>query len=91
MSDSTKGWRGCGEMGNTHTPLMEAKTGPTTVENNLARLVELKMHTAHKPVIPLPGIYAKRTAHLQKQRAIRMFTSEMTVVQKTGNHLHIRR
>lgn len=82
MSDSTKGWRGCGKMGNSHTWLMEVKTGPTTVENNLAILVKLKMHTAHNPVIPLPGIYAKSTAHLQKQIAIRMFTSALTVITK---------
>lgn len=38
------------------------------------------MHRAHNPVIPLPGIYAKQSAHLQKQVAIRMFTSVLIVI-----------
>lgn len=38
------------------------------------------MHMAHNPVILLPDIYAKQTAHLQKQIAIRMFTSVLTVI-----------
>lgn len=53
-----------------------------TVENNLARPSKLKVHIAHNPVISLPGIYAKQTALLQKQIAMMMFTSALTVVIK---------
>lgn len=47
------------------------------------------MHIPHNPITQLPGIYAKQTAHLQKQTATRMFTSALFVITKIGNNLNI--